>query len=106
MNAPAGERNHTRLRELEYRETFPHGIGFNMQKGKWFQGENMKKLIFAIATAAILSIGSWGQTAAPVTPAPSAAPSERHEGRVERRHHRRVHHRHARRERRRHHRAA
>ncbi|HZQ69898.1 MAG TPA: hypothetical protein VFA68_15345 [Terriglobales bacterium] len=66
----------------------------------------MKKFIFAVATAAMLSIAGWGQNAAPASPAPAAAPSERHEGRVERRHRRRVHRHHARRERRRHHRAA
>jgi len=62
----------------------------------------MKKLLFAMTTAAVLSIGAWSQAAAPAPTAPATSPGDRHEDRVEHRHHRRVHHRHARRAHRRH----
>ena len=64
----------------------------------------MKKLIFALATAALLSIGAWAQTPSPAPVAPANA--ERHDSRTEHRRARRVHHRHMRHARHGHHRAA
>jgi hypothetical protein len=64
----------------------------------------MKKLIFALTTAAMLSMGAWAQTLAPA--AVAAATGKRHESGAQRRHARSVHHRNVRHARHRHHRAA